>query len=85
MSKKEELTLEEANKLLKVFSDAFEGRTQRRFSELMAVALKKCGVADAATYYAYLTKVEEAGYVRKMEHPETGETWVELLDNALPF
>lgn len=85
MSKKEEMTLEEANKLLKVFGDAFEGRTQRRFSELMAVALKKCGVADAATYYAYLTKAEEAGYVRKMEHPETGETWVELLDNALPF
>lgn len=51
----------------------------------MAVALKKCGVADAATYYAYFTKAEDAGVVRKMEHPETGETWVELLDNTLPF
>lgn len=85
MCKKEDMSADEVNKLLKVFVDAFEGRTQRRFNELMAVALKKCGVADAATYYAYLAKAEGAGFVRKMEHPETGETWVELLDNTLPF
>lgn len=71
--------------LYKIFSDAFEGRTQRRFSELMAVALKRCGVADATTYYAYLAKAEEKGLVRRMNHPDTGEQWVELLDNPLPF
>ena len=85
MSMKQDMSADEVNKLLKVFVDAFEGRSQRRFNELMAVALKKCGVPDAATYYAYLAKAEEAGFVRKIEHPETGETWVELLDNTLPF
>ena len=85
MSMKQDMSADEVDKLLKVFVDAFEGRSQRRFNELMAVALKKCGVADAATYYAYLAKAEDAGVVRKMEHPETGETWVELLDNTLPF
>ena len=85
MCMKENMDPDETKMQLKDIVDAFEGRTQRRFNELMAVALKKCGVADAATYYAYLAKAEEAGYVRKMEHPETGDTWVELLDNTLPF
>jgi hypothetical protein len=82
---KENMDPDETKMQLKAIVDAFEGRTQRRFNELMAVALKKCGVADAATYYAYLAKAEETGNVRKMEHPETGETWVELIDNTLPF
>ena len=51
----------------------------------MAVALKRCGVADKVTYYAYLAKAEETGVVRRMNHPDTGEQWVELLDNQLPF
>lgn len=85
MCMKENMDPDETKMQLKAIVDAFEGRSQRRFNELMAVALKKCGVADAVTYYAYLAKAEEAGLVRKMEHPETGETWVELLDNTLPF
>ena len=38
--------------LVKLFNEAMEGRTQRKFNELMAVALKKCGVTDAQAYYA---------------------------------
>ena len=71
--------------LLRLFTTAMEGRTQRPFGELMAIALKKCGVLDANTYYAYLAMAEEQGIVRKEVHPETGVTWVELIDNSLPF
>ena len=51
----------------------------------MAVALKKCGVVDAKAYYAYLDMAIEQGIIRKEAHPETGVTWVELIDNSLPF
>ena len=71
--------------LCELFSKAMEGRTQRPFGEVMAIALKKCGVIDANTYYAYLAMAEEQGIVRKQVHPETGATWVELIDNSLPF
>ena len=71
--------------LLEIFTKAMEGRYQRPFSELMAVALKKCGVVDAKTYYAYLAEAEAKGIIRKEVHPDTGTTWVELVDNSLPF
>ena len=71
--------------LRELFSKAMEGRRQRPFGEVMAIALKKCGVIDAHTYYTYFAKAEEQDIVRKEVHPETGATWVELLDNALPF
>jgi hypothetical protein len=71
--------------LLRLFTSAMEGRHQRPYSELMAVALKKCGVVDSKAYYAYVEMAERQGYIRKEVHPETGTTWVELLDNSLPF
>lgn len=72
--------------LQKLFNEAFEGRTQRKFIELMAVAMKKCGVADAKAYYALVAEAEEQGIIRKSTHPETKETWVELTENGmLPF
>ena len=71
--------------LQKLFVNAMEGRTQRPFNEVMAVALKKCGVVDSKAYYAYLDQAVEQGIVRKEVHPETGVTWVELIDNSLPF
>ena len=71
--------------LRQLFTNALEGRSQRPFSEVMAIALKKCGVADAKAYYAYLDQAIEQGIIRKEEHPETGATWIELLENALPF
>ena len=71
--------------LLRLFTNAMEGRTQRPFGEVMAVALKKCGVLDAKTYYAYFAMAEEQGIIRKEVHPDSGATWVELIDNSLPF
>lgn len=72
--------------LVKLFNEAMEGRTQRKFNELMAVALKKCGVADAKTYYGLVKEAEEQGIIRKVIHPDTKESWVELNDDSvLPF
>ena len=71
--------------LLRLFTTAMEGRTQRPYNELMAVALKKCGVMDAKAYYAYFSQAVEQGILSKQVHPVTGATWVELLDNSLPF
>jgi hypothetical protein len=72
--------------LKKLFNEAMEGRTQRPFNELMAVALKKCGVTDAQAYYALVREAEQQGVIRKVEHPETRQTWVELCeDGVLPF
>lgn len=79
-------TQQEANvDLLRLFTTAMEGRTQRPYNELMAVALKKCGVMDAKAYYAYFSQAVEQGILSKQVHPVTGATWVELLDNSLPF
>lgn len=71
--------------LQKLFTTAMEGHTQRPFNALMAIALKKCGVIDAKTYYRYLDDAIAQGIVRKEVHPDTGATWVELVDNPLPF
>ena len=72
--------------LVKLFNEAMEGRTQRKFNELMAVALKKCGVTDAQAYYALVKEAEEQGIIRKAIHPDTKESWVVLSDDSvLPF
>lgn len=71
--------------LQQLFTKAMEGRTQRPFGELMAVALKKCGVIDSTTYYKYLSMAINYGIIRKEVQTETGVTWVELCDNVLPF
>lgn len=71
--------------LVRLFTTAMEGRNQRPFGEVMAIALKKCGVIDAKAYYVYLDQAVEQGIVRRVVHPETGATWVELIDNTLPF
>ena len=75
----------DGTKLRKIFTNAMEGRSQRPFNEVMAVALKKCGVIDAKTYYKYIDQAISLGIVCKEVHPETGATWVELSENSLPF
>lgn len=71
--------------LKKQFIQAMEGRTQRPFSELMAVALKRYGMVDAKAFYACVNEAEGQNIIRKVVHPETGITWVELVDQQLPF
>ena len=83
-SKEEDGDIPEVD-LLRLFTSAMEGRNQRPYNEVMAVALKKCGVIDAEAYYAYFKMAEAKEIIRKEVHPETGVTWVELLDNSLPF
>ena len=51
----------------------------------MAIALKKCGVIDAKTYYAYFAQAEQQDILHKEVHEETGETWVVLDADSLPF
>lgn len=69
--------------LRKLFTEAMEGRSQRPKRELMAVAMKKCGVEDAKTYYGYFGMAEQQGIIRKSVHPTTGEEWIELTENPL--
>ena len=71
--------------LHKLFTTAMEGRSQRPFGEVMAIALKKCGVIDAKAYYHYLDLAVRQKIVHREVHPETGATWIVLDDNVLPF
>ena len=71
--------------LTELFTKAFEGRPKRPFKEVMAIALKKCGVIDSTAYYAYFAKAEEQEILHKEVHQETGETWVVLDAGLLPF
>ena len=71
--------------LHKLFTTAMEGRNQRPFGEVMAIALKKCGVIDAKAYYRYLDLAVQQKVVHREVHPETGATWIVLDDNVLPF
>ena len=71
--------------LHKLFTTAMEGRNQRPFGEVMAIALKKCGVIDAMAYYHYLNLAVKQKIVHKEVHPETGATWIVLDENTLPF
>lgn len=82
---KKKVPLDESINLSDLFKKAFEGRPQRPFKEVMAIALKKCGVIDSSAYYAYFGKAEQQGLLHKEVHPETGETWVVFDDGALPF
>ena len=67
------------------FTKAMEGRTSRPFTEVMGIAMKKCGIANSKTYYAYINLAEEQGIVRKVVHPETHATWLELIEDEVPF
>ena len=71
--------------LRKLFTNAMEGYQQRPFSVVMAVALKKCGVADKSTYYAYVKEAESQEIIVTGKHPDTHETWVKLVETSLPF
>lgn len=81
---KESETLPEMD-LHKLFNNAMEGRSSRPFNEVMAIALKKCGVIDAKAYYKYLDQAAAQHVLHKEVHPETGATWIVLDDGVLPF
>jgi len=71
--------------LARLFEDAFEGRTSRPFVQVMGAALRLSHIQDKGYYYTRFTEAEQRGYVRQVKHPDNGETWVELLQNQLPY
>ena len=71
--------------LRKLFTNAMEGHNKRPFREVMAIALKKCGVADAHTYYRLLEQAGAMGIISMAFHPETQEKWIVYDDGSLPF
>jgi hypothetical protein len=77
--------IDETVNLVELFTKAFEGHRQRPFKEVMAIALKKCGVIDAKAYYAYFAQAEQQDILHKEVLEETGETWVVLDAGSLPF
>ena len=76
----------DSEELKALFNKAMEGRTQRPFNEVMAVALKKCEVPDVTTYYMYLKEALEQGLINKVTESDTNKQWIELTDEGmLPF
>ena len=76
----------DSEELKALFNKAMEGRTQRPFNEVMAVALKKCEVPDVTTYYMYLKEALEQGIINKVTESDTNKQWIELTDEGmLPF
>ena len=76
----------DSEELKALFNKAMEGRTQRPFNEVMAVALKKCNVPDVTTYYKYLKEAQELGIINKMTASDTNKQWIELTnEGVLPF
>lgn len=76
----------DSEELKELFNKAMEGRTQRPFNEVMAIALKKCNVPDVTTYYKYMKEALELGIINKMTSPDTNKQWIELTEEGmLPF
>ncbi len=71
--------------LRRLFTTFMENRSQRPYGEVMGVALRKYGVNDSKTYYTLFHDAVELGIIRTQNKPGTEATWVELIDNKLPF
>jgi len=84
LAEDDEVPVNEAD-LRKLFTNAMEGHNKRPFREVMAIALKKCGVADAQTYYRLLEQAGALGIISMAYHPETQEKWIVYDDGSLPF
>ena len=68
-----------------LFEDAFEGHDQRQFNQVMGAALRLSHIEDRNYYYARFNEAEKQGIIRKFCQAETGVTWVERVQNTLPF
>ena len=71
--------------LARLFEDAFEGRSQRLFNQVMGAALRLSHIADKNYYYERFNEAEQRGLIRKFCKEESGETWVEMVHPKLPF
>ena len=68
-----------------LFEDAFEGKDSRPFGHVMAAALRLSHIADPKLYYQLVSQAEQKKIIRSMKHPETGDAYLEFLNDNLPF
>ena len=71
--------------LKQLFEDAFEGRSQRPYNQVMGAAIRLSHIVDKSYYYALFEEAERRQVISSVKHPETGETFVEYKGNLLPF
>lgn len=68
-----------------LFEDAFEGYASRPYSHVMAAALRLSHIEDPKLFYTLFRTAEERSIIRLARHPDSGDAYVELILNALPF
>lgn len=71
--------------LRRLFTEAMGGRSSRPFNETMAVVMRLGQLTEKRQYYDLLREAEQIGIVRKETATESGQQYVVLCDNELPF
>lgn len=71
--------------LLKLFTDALEGRAIRPFSEVMSKAMKLSKIVDKYYYYERFNEAVERKLIQKVIDPAMGTQYVSLAEQELPF
>ena len=71
--------------LRRLFTEAMGGRSSRPFNETMAVAMRLGQLTEKRQYYDLLREAEQIGIVRKETATDSGQQYVVLCDNELPF
>ena len=71
--------------LRRLFTEAMGGRSSRPFNETMAVVMRLGQLTEKRQYYELLREAEQIGIVRKETATDSGQQYVVLCDNELPF
>lgn len=71
--------------LRRLFEDAMENRSSRPYAHVMAAALKLSRIQDKRLYYRLFSEAVSQGLLRTITAPKSGDTYVELIQNELPF
>lgn len=71
--------------LLKLFTDALEGKPYKPYGIVMGIAMKLSKIKDAKLYYALFDMAIEKKIIMKDIIPQTGQQIVKLFENELPF
>ena len=68
-----------------LFEDAFEGKDSRPFGHVMAAALRLSHIEDPRLYYTLVAQAEQRQIIQSVKHPESGDAYLEFLNDQLPF
>jgi hypothetical protein len=68
-----------------LFEDAFEGKDSRPFGHVMAAALRLSHIEDPRLYYTLVAQAEQRQIIQSVKHPESGDAYLEFLNEQLPF